>query len=171
MTEVRVVSSTGGAKGVKPERFSLIPTRALAWVARMYGRGAEKYHETPDNPNWRKGYEWSKSYDALMRHATQFWGGEDIDEETQLPHMAAVAFHALTILTFMEEHPEFDDRYKGHPQLDPAKREEQMADLRRQLTSSPYPPGYSSYGNTAAREEGWTEKDLDFNVVSLKPHR
>ena len=147
MTEVRMVSSTGGAKGVKPERFSLIPTRALAWVARMYGRGAEKYHETPDNPNWRKGYEWSKSYDALMRHATQFWGGEDIDEETQLPHMAAVAFHALTILTFMEEHPEFDDRYKALI----APSEEAIAELRRRL--SPV-----------------TEEDIDFNIVALKPH-
>jgi hypothetical protein len=117
----------------------------------MYGRGAEKYHETPDNPNWRKGYEWSKSYDALMRHATQFWGGEDIDDEMQLPHMAAVAFHALTLLTFMEEHPEFDDRYKGHPLFDPAKREEQMADLRRRLSPE-------------------TDADIDFNVVALKPH-
>jgi hypothetical protein len=26
--------------------------------------------------------------------------------------MAAVAWHALTLLTFIEEHPEFDDRYK-----------------------------------------------------------
>jgi hypothetical protein len=148
MTEVRVVSSTGGAKGVKPERFSLIPTRALAWVARMYGRGAEKYHETPDDPNWRKGYEWSKSYDALMRHATQFWGGEDIDDEMQLPHMAAVAFHALTLLTFMEEHPEFDDRYK---KLTSEQRETLMADLRRRLSPE-------------------TDADIDFNVVALKPH-
>ena len=131
MTEVRMVSSTGGAKGVKPERFSLIPTRALALVARMYGRGAEKYHETPDNPNWRKGYEWSKSYDALMRHATQFWGGEDIDEEMQLPHMAAVAFHALTILTFMEEHPEFDDRYVRDDS------DAKIAELRRLLSDTP----------------------------------
>ena len=136
MTEVRAVSSTGGAKGVKPERFSLIPTRALAWVARMYGRGAEKYHETPDQPNWRKGYEWSKSYDALMRHATQFWGGEDIDEEMQLPHMAAVVFHALTLLTFMEEQRAFDDRYV-RPSEEQRISEEKLAELRRRLTEEP----------------------------------
>lgn len=136
MTEVRVTSSTGGAKGVKPERYSLIPSRALAWVARMYGRGAQKYHETPDKPNWRKGYEWSKSYDALQRHANQFWDGEDIDEETQMPHMAAVAFHALALLTFMEEHPEFDDRYKGRPD---AMTEERLAELRRRLTAPTEP--------------------------------
>ncbi|ASD52264.1 hypothetical protein QCN32_gp39 [Arthrobacter phage Niktson] len=160
MTEVRSVSSTGGAKGVKPERFSLIPTRALAWVARMYGRGAEKYHETPDRPNWRKGYEWSKSYDALQRHATQFWGGEDYDEETQMPHMAAVAFHALTILTFMEEHPEFDDRYKGSTTEEQKQSEEALAELRRRLTAPAEPANIvhlrNGYTNTEAREVGWS---------------
>lgn len=102
------VSSTGGAKNVKPEKFSLIPTQALAKVAEHYGVGAEKYaaHQ------WRQGYEWSKSYDALQRHANAFWGGEDNDSETGTPHMAAVAFHALTLLTFMDEHPNHDDRYK-----------------------------------------------------------
>ena len=102
------VSSTGGAKNVKPEKFSLIPTQALAKVAEHYGVGAEKYaaHQ------WRQGYEWSKSYDALQRHANAFWAGEDNDPETRTPHMAAVAFHALTLLTFMDEHPNHDDRYK-----------------------------------------------------------
>ncbi|NKG21069.1 dATP/dGTP diphosphohydrolase domain-containing protein [Paeniglutamicibacter terrestris] len=106
--EVRTTSSTGGQKGVKPEMHSLIPTKPLAQVARHYGIGAEKY----DKHQWRQGYEWSKSFDALQRHAQAFWGGEDIDAETQSPHMAAVAFHALTLLAFMDEHPNHDDRYK-----------------------------------------------------------
>lgn len=108
MREQPSVSSTGGAKNVKPEKFSLIPTQALAKVAEHYGVGAEKYaaHQ------WRQGYEWSKSYDALQRHANAFWAGEDNDPETKTPHMAAVAFHALTLLTFMDEHPNHDDRYK-----------------------------------------------------------
>jgi len=87
MAEVRTTSSTGGEKGMKDERHSLIPTEALAAVARHYGIGARKYADH----NWRRGYEWSKSYDALQRHAQAFWGGEDIDEETGSPHMAAVA--------------------------------------------------------------------------------
>lgn len=105
------VSSTGGSKNVKPEKFSLIPSQALAKVAEHYGVGAEKYaaHQ------WRQGYEWSKSYDALQRHANAFWAGEDNDRETGTPHMAAVAFHALTLLTFMDEHPNHDDRYKETP--------------------------------------------------------
>lgn len=109
--EVRSVSSTGGAKGVKPQRFDLIPVKALNTLASMYGEGVQKYNDTPANPNWRKGYEWSKSYAALMRHVTQFWGGEDLDAESGHPHLAAVAFHAFALLTFMDEHPEFDDRF------------------------------------------------------------
>lgn len=106
--ETRATSSSGAEKGVKPETFSLIPVEALEQVARHYGVGAKKY--APHN--WRAGYEWSKSYDALQRHANAFWRGEDTDQETGSPHMAAVAFHALTLLTFMQEQPEYDDRYK-----------------------------------------------------------
>lgn len=110
--EVRSVSTTGGEKGTKAERFDLIPTQALAKVARHYGAGAEKYAAH----NWRRGYEWSKSYAAAQRHLNAFWGGEDTDAETGSPHMAAVAFHALTLLTFMDEQRVFDDRYRPEPE-------------------------------------------------------
>lgn len=105
--EIRSVSATGGEKGVKDEAFHLIPPEALTILARHYGIGARKY---ADN-NWRRGYEWSKSYAAMQRHATAWLSGEDIDPETQSPHMAAVAFHAFALLVFAGEHPEFDDRY------------------------------------------------------------
>lgn len=104
--EVRTVSSTGGEKGVKPQRFDLIPVEALTKLAEHYGRGAEKY----DDNQWRKGYEWSKSYAALQRHITAWWGGEDLDPEFGTSHLAAVAWHAFTLLTFLEIHPDHDDR-------------------------------------------------------------
>ena len=107
-SEVRTTSSTGGEKGVKPERYSLIPVPALDIMARLYGFGAEKYAAH----NWRKGYEWSKSFDSLFRHATAALNGEDIDPETGLPHLAGAAFHCFTLMVFMQEHPEFDDRFK-----------------------------------------------------------
>lgn len=106
--EIRTTSSTGGQKGVKPEMFSLIPVEALEIMARLYGFGAKKYAAH----NWRKGYEWSKSFDSLFRHAFAALRGEDIDEETGLPHLAGAAFHCFTLMVFMQEHPEFDDRFK-----------------------------------------------------------
>lgn len=105
-SEVRTVSSTGGEKGVKLARFDLLPAGPLSTVAEHYGKGASKYEAR----NWERGYEWSKSFGALMRHAWAFWGGEDIDVETGSPHMAAVVFHALALLEFAGTHPEFDDR-------------------------------------------------------------
>lgn len=104
--EIRTVSSTGGEKGVKLARFDLIPALPLRQVAEHYGKGAEKYEAR----NWERGYEWSKSFGALMRHAWQFWDGEDIDEETGSHHATAVVFHALALLEFTSTHPEFDDR-------------------------------------------------------------
>jgi hypothetical protein len=106
--EVRTVSATGGEKGTKLARFDLIPVEALTELANHYGRGAKKY----DDDNWRRGYEWKKSYAAMQRHANAFWGGEDIDEETGTPHIIAVAWHAFTLFTFMQEFPEYDGRHK-----------------------------------------------------------
>lgn len=112
--EVRTTSSTGGEKGMKPERYSLIPVPALDIMARLYGFGAEKYAAH----NWRKGYEWSKSFDSLFRHATAALNGEDIDPETGLPHLAGAAFHCFTLMVFMQEHPEFDDRWKPETDIE-----------------------------------------------------
>ena len=107
--EVRSVSSTGAEKGMKLARYDLIPVTPLRLLAEHFGRGARKYEDR----NWERGYEWSKSFAALMRHAWAFWGGEDIDEETGSPHLTAVAWHAMAMQEYSRTHPEFDDRPKG----------------------------------------------------------
>lgn len=104
--EVRSVSSTGGEKGVKGARFDLIPTGPLFKIAEHLGIGASKYSDR----NWERGYEWSKSYASLQRHIVAWWGGEDNDPELGSSHLAAVAFHVLVLLEYLETHPEFDDR-------------------------------------------------------------
>ena len=105
-SEVRITSSTGGEKGQKLARFDLLPADALWQVAEHYGKGAKKYAAR----NWERGYDWSLSFGAAMRHAWAFWNGEDIDPETGSHHMAAFVFHGLTMLTFASTHPVFDDR-------------------------------------------------------------
>lgn len=108
MAEVRTKSSTGGEKGVKPQRMDLIPPAALLEIAEHFGKGAVKYADH----NYRKGYEWSKSFAALQRHLWAFWDGEDTDAETGSHHLAAVGTHAMMLLTLVRDHPQFDDRYK-----------------------------------------------------------
>lgn len=138
--EVRSISVKGGQKGVKLERFDLIPAGPLAELARHYGVGAKKYAEH----QWRQGYEWSKSIAAIGRHYTLFMGGEDYDRcpadgegcsfvthegepfEDYIPgetcynhtgshHMVAVAWHSFLLLEFKDTHPDLDDRWKGVP--------------------------------------------------------
>lgn len=107
--EVRVTSATGGQKGRKPARYDLIPTVPLDLLARLYGRGAEKY----DDHNWAKGYNWSLSFAAMQRHVWAFWAGEDVDEEMGLPHTVCAAFHLFALTHFLshERYAGFDDRW------------------------------------------------------------
>lgn len=113
--ETITTSSTGGKKGVKPERFCFIPYGPLMAVTRVFGYGVQKYGDTPDDANWRKGYEWSKNFDALNRHIWAFWGGEYFDSESKMPHLAHAVWHLLVLMTFHddEKYKKFDDRPKG----------------------------------------------------------
>lgn len=73
--EVRTTSSTGGQKGVKLERHSLIPVLPLRLLAEHYGKGAKKYSDH----QWRAGIGWDFLFDAEQRHMLTFWDGEDFD--------------------------------------------------------------------------------------------
>lgn len=113
MRETRVVNAkTGGEKGEKDVKLSLIPPAELEEVARLYAYGARKYAKH----NWSKGYEWSLSYDALGRHLLAFWQGESThlvipnEEGTRAHHLASVVFHALALMYFERNHPDLDDR-------------------------------------------------------------
>lgn len=108
--EIRTTSVTGGQKGVKAQRHSLLPKHGLDVIAEVFGFGAQKY----DDHNWRRGYEWSKSYDALQRHLTAWWDGEDIDPESGLSHLGHAGFHILVLATWERldgQGSQFDDRH------------------------------------------------------------
>lgn len=100
--------SGGGVKfdNGKPQ-MGLMPPRALLDVAEVYTMGASKY----DAHNWTKGMKWSRVYDAVQRHLNAFWAGENLDQESQLCHLAHAAWGCLTLLEFRRLHPELDDRY------------------------------------------------------------
>ena len=111
--EVRMTSETGGQKGVKPARVDQIPADVLLLLAERYGNGNAKYPTEPGGlDNWRKGYPWSQSYAAMMRHALKFWAGEDRDPDTGEFHTIAVAWHALTMTKWQLDGnmARFDDR-------------------------------------------------------------
>lgn len=108
--EVRVVDvKTGGMKGQKLARFSLLPFDALWLIAEHFGKGASKYADR----NWEKGYAWSLSYDAMMRHAVAFWHRQDNGVDTKFgpyKHIVAAAWHAIVLIVYSIRGIGTDDR-------------------------------------------------------------
>ena len=88
-------------------RFDLIPVWPMQQLATVYTMGAAKYADH----NWRKGIAWSRVYAALQRHLNSFWGGEDLDRESGLCHLAHAAWGCLTLLEFTKTATQHDDRY------------------------------------------------------------
>lgn len=105
--EVRVTDSkTGGQKGKKLTQLGALDPVALIALARVAGMGANKYSAH----NYLKGYDWSLSFNQLMRHALLFWAGEEDDPESGLPHMAHAAWACLALVSFAERDLGNDDR-------------------------------------------------------------
>lgn len=110
--ERRVVDpTTGGEKGQKLARTDLLPTDVLMAVAEHFGRGAAKYEDR----NWERGFAWSLSHGALLRHLFAWWSGEDVDDETGSSHIDAVIFHAMALRAFELRGVGTDDRPKPKP--------------------------------------------------------
>ena len=89
-------------------RVDLVPTEAINALADILTAGAAKYGEH----NWRHGMDWSRVYGAAQRHLIAFWGGDDIDEESGMPHL----WHALTNIAFLVSYQAMsvgrDDRWR-----------------------------------------------------------
>ncbi len=106
-------TSIDKAAGVKYDndksRMDLIPSAALQEMGRVMGFGAQKY----EDHNWRKGIAWSRCVAAAMRHLAAFNGGEDLDAESGIGHLAHAAVNLSFLIEYAKTHPEFDDRYKA----------------------------------------------------------
>ena len=91
----------------KPE-LGLVP-KSLIWaVGIILTFGAKKYGPN----NWRNGFIWSRVYNALLRHLTAWWGGEDLDTETGKSHLWHAACELAFLIEFEESRTGQDDRYK-----------------------------------------------------------
>lgn len=77
-------------------RLGLVSTVFVWAIAEIMTFGAKKYGAN----NWRKGMDWSRPYDALQRHLTKWWDGEDIDPESGKSHL----WHASCELMFLVEY-------------------------------------------------------------------
>lgn len=78
-------------------------------VARVMQYGAQKYAPW----NWARGMQWSNCYDAAIGHLSSWWAGQDIDEESQQPHLALAAANLMILIEYAEKFKEGDNRPKG----------------------------------------------------------
>ncbi len=132
--EVIQTSETGGRKGAKPVQLHAIPWEALQELGRVYYYGASKYEDY----NFRRGYRWSLTFDAMQRHAWAFWNGDDRDEESGHYHLAHAAWHALTLLFYAITGKGTDDRpnrYEGN--VHEEQRDSILEDIREAYEGKP----------------------------------
>ena len=106
--ETRVIDeTTGGQKGAKLAELGSIDPNGLIEVAEVAGFGSQKYEPF----NYTKGYRWSLSYNALLRHVLLWLAGEDHDPESGKHHLAHAAWHCFTLMTFQRFGRGTDDRF------------------------------------------------------------
>lgn len=113
MTKIEPVTTAAKAVARKDDegklRYDLVPPHALEELVQVYTMGAAKYGDR----NWQKGLTWGRVFAAIMRHLWAFWGGEDLDPEDGVPHLAHAAWGCFALLEYQREHPDLDDRNGG----------------------------------------------------------
>ena len=92
----------------KPQ-VSLLSSIALIELAKVMSYGSSKY----EPQNWRKGFKWSRIMDAAMRHLLAYNGGERIDPETELTHLAHCMANLMMLVEFEKTNCGEDDLFKG----------------------------------------------------------
>jgi hypothetical protein len=86
--------------------IDLIPIRPLFDLAAVLQHGMIKY----DAHNWRKGFSYSRTYAAAQRHLLLWFSGVDLDDDSQLNHLAHALCNIVFLLEFTHTHKELDDR-------------------------------------------------------------
>lgn len=89
-------------------RYDLIPPEIEEAVAKVLTFGASKYGDR----NWELGMDWGRVYAAMRRHMAAWWGGEDDDPETGMPHTWHAACCIAFLVTYEARGVGTDDRNK-----------------------------------------------------------
>jgi len=91
-------------------RMSLLPHEALMGAAEVMTYGAQKY----DDHNWRQATEWSRYYDATMRHLMDWQMGKEVDDGPKGSGLATIDHAVCSLLmlsSLIKTGVGTDDRY------------------------------------------------------------
>ena len=105
LTEWYTPGEALGTKGDKGKpRWSLLPAGTIAQVIKVLEFGVARYAVD----NWMHVEDPKRRYyDAAMRHLQAWWGGEKMDPDSGLPHLAHAVCCGLFLMWFDERK---DDR-------------------------------------------------------------
>lgn len=100
------------ASGLKHDsdksRMDLIDSEFLEGLGNVLKFGAGKYSAH----NWRAGINSSRLIGAAFRHLSEINKGNDIDSESNLPHVDHLACCVMFLKWMLKHKPELDDRWK-----------------------------------------------------------
>jgi hypothetical protein len=87
-------------------RYGLLPPEPLEEIIEVLEFGARKYGDY----NWTGGIEFSRLWNAALRHLWAWWRGEDNDPESGRSHLAHVGCCMLFLLHHAKRKRHLDDR-------------------------------------------------------------
>lgn len=90
-------------------RPDLLPVDALLAVSAVMATGVEKHGAR----TWEAGRPWGGEYGAILRHLWAWWGGQENDPDTGLPHLAHAAARVLMLLAMTKRRVGVDERSSG----------------------------------------------------------
>ena len=88
-----------------------IPPQVLLELGRVYAMGEQKY----GRDNWRQGTAWHEFYGSALRHILRWQSGEDLDDESGLPHLSHAIWNLVALQHFQMNGIGTDDRYGAGP--------------------------------------------------------
>ena len=105
-------------------RYDLLPVEALEEIVKALTYGATKYGDN----NWANGggHRWSRIFGSMMRHIWAWWGGEDMDKDSGLHHLALAGSEVCFLLAYIRRGTGVDNR--PHQTDEHYKRREELED-------------------------------------------
>lgn len=95
--------------------YVLSAPKSLEGLARVYEFGAKKYARD----NWKRGLSYMTLIASLMRHLLKFISGENLDEESKLPHVSHILWNAQILSEMYYTRKDMDDRDGFHKAENP----------------------------------------------------
>jgi len=90
-------------------KMDLFPPKALKAIAQGMTHGAKKYNRF--NYKLGEGLNWTQPYAACMRHLNAWNDGEDMDEDSGLPHLWLAGCEMVMLIDLVESEIGDDTRF------------------------------------------------------------